>query len=389
MKTVTRQHSAVRRILAIKLGHLGDVLLMTPALELLHRLYPEAEISVMVRRGTEAMLQDNPLIKRVIVGAGIGRKRPVAQRVSQERGLVRQVRRERFDLVVDFSGSDRGAICAFLSGAPERVGYASEGKGFWGRDFLFTHVCHRSWKTTHTVLKDAQLVCDYATAMGRTGFEDAAAVTGELVLAVAPEDSRWARGQWQTFARDGALRVLVHPTSRWLFKCWNDEKVAAVIDQLAAEFGASVLLTSGPGEKEIAKGKAILSLCKSKTAARLGDLSLGQLAALIREADLFVGVDSAPMHMAAAVGRPVVAVFGPSLNKLWAPWGVEHRVVRRHCPCIQMNKIVCDKRRVVNCMDAVPASEVVQAARELLVVRLLQQKPQRGEHGEHQREPGE
>jgi heptosyltransferase-3 len=355
---------AIRRILAIKLGHIGDVLLMTPALDLLRRAFPEAEISVLLRRGTEPVLRGNPNVKEIIIGAELGKKKSLGERAPSELRLIKRLRQQQFDLAVNFSASDRGAIVGLLSGAALRVGYPAVTHGLWGRDRLYTHLCKRDWLSTHTVLKDAQLVCDFATAIGLRGFDNPSAITGNLRFAPSAEALAFAEDFWRCHATSDT-RVVIHPTSRWLFKCWSDENVAALADKLCETFNASVLLTTGPDEKEISKGKRILALSRTPPVARLGDSSLDQLAALIQRAHLFVGVDTAPMHVAAAVGTPVVALFGPSLDALWRPWGISHHVIRHRCPCIEQNKIACDKSKVVACMAQISVEEVLAAAKKV------------------------
>ncbi len=356
----------IRRILAIQLGHLGDVLLITPALDLLRRAFPQAEISVLLRRGTEPVLRGNPNVKEIIIGAELGKRTSLRHRAPSELRLINRLRKQQFDTVINFSASDRGAIVGLLSGARHRVGYPAVSRGFWGRDRLYTCLCKRDWLATHTVLKDSQLVCDFAASLGLRGFDDPQAVTGKPTFVPSAEAIAFAKDFWRNHSRKESPRVVIHPTSRWLFKCWSDESAAVLADSLRERFDAVVLLTTGPDENEIKKGKSILSLSRKTHIVRLGDLTLDQLGALIQHAHLFIGVDTAPMHLAAAVGKPVVAIFGPSLDALWRPWGEGHAVIRRPCPCIEANKISCDKSKTVRCMEEVPVDEVLAAAKKIL-----------------------
>jgi heptosyltransferase-3 len=216
------------------------------------------------------------------------------------------------------------------------------------------------------VLKDAQLVCDFVSAQGIAGFDAPQQVTGALTFNCSDAAVVFARDLWRQHAAKNAPRIVIHPTSRWLFKCWSDQNVAALADRLQVGLGASVVLTTGPDAKEIARGKAILALSRSAPRACLGNLTIEQLAAAIQQAHLFIGVDSAPMHLAAAVGTPVVALFGPSLEALWHPWTTHHILLRQPCPCILANQIACDKSRTVQCMAALSVEEVFNAAAKLL-----------------------
>jgi heptosyltransferase-3 len=160
--------------------------------------------------------------------------------------------------------------------------------------------------------------------------------------------------------------VVLQPTSRWLFKCWEDEKVAQLIDALAAE-GRTVVLTAAPDQKEMAMIANIQSLCRSHNVVSLaGELSLPQLAALIDAAQLFIGVDSAPMHMAAALETPCLALFGPTKLQHWRPWGDHNRVIWAgdYGPLPSPDDI--DTNTQQRYLSAIPVEDVVAAARSFL-----------------------
>lgn len=363
----------MRRILAICTSHIGGVLLITPALELLHRFFPQAEISVLVRRGTEAVLENNPLINQVYTDGEItsnqqmhkSTKSSLARRLRQvPRGLrlIRELRRQHFDLAIDFNGSDRAAILAFCSGAKERVGYKPTG-GFMGKSRLFTQVFPETPEPKHRVLEMAELVFQLARSRSQTASDQP---VGGLVLKPTTENLSWAEQQWNLHAAGAGARILLHPTSRVAYKCWAPPKWAEIVGRLQKDFDARIMLTCSPDTTEIRMAEEILSLCPKKPMTKLGGMTLGHLAALIQCADLFLGVDSAPMHIAAAVGTPVVALFGPSNDVLWGPWGKGHRVVRRPCPCLGGKKSLCSPEKGMDCLNNVPAEELYRAAADVL-----------------------
>jgi heptosyltransferase-3 len=366
----------IRRILAIRMGHIGDVVLLTPALAMLNQLFPRAEISALVRSGTEPVLSNHPLVRSIYAGGEISSnqrmhvrtKRPFRDRLAQiPRGLqlVRTLRRQRFDLAVDFTGGDRSALYAFLSGAPLRVGSASRGTGFFGKNRLYTHLWSSPDRAEHKVVRDAELLRDFVSKLGSP---EAAAllVPGPALVKPFEADLEWARKRWATLAPGGAPRLAVHPSSRVLYKCWSPAKWSALIARLQAEFGAVVVITSGPESKEMELARSVVAGCNPPIQAHLGDLTRSRLAALIQEANLFLGVDTAPMHIAAAVGTRVVAVFGPSRHDIWGPWGPGHRVVRRPCPCLDLGKRRCQEEQGMDCLNALTVEEVFEAARSAL-----------------------
>jgi len=165
-------------------------------------------------------------------------------------------------------------------------------------------------------------------------------------------------------ARKGFLHV--HPTSRWLFKTWTEEKNAALIAALVRD-GHRVVVTSAPDAREKAIVERILAQAGAGVVDLSGQLTLRELAALAARARLFFGVDSAPMHIAAAMGTPVVALFGPSGEHEWGPWKVAHRVVAsdRH-PCRPCGNDGCGGSKVSECLTQLPVDRVHSAVNELL-----------------------
>jgi heptosyltransferase-3 len=152
--------------------------------------------------------------------------------------------------------------------------------------------------------------------------------------------------------------IHVHPTSRWLFKCWNDISFAETIDWLERDRNIRVVLTSSAEKKELKKADIILSTCKSRPVNLSGLLTLKQLVALSERCQLFVGIDSAPMHIAAAVGTPVIVLFGPSRELNWGPWGSGHTVIKKDWKCIPCGKDGCNSSKVSLCLEAITPEEV-------------------------------
>jgi heptosyltransferase-3 len=189
-----------------------------------------------------------------------------------------------------------------------------------------------------------------------------------LILVPGAEAEAQVRTLLQSHALADASFVHVHPSSRWQFKCWPTERMAALIDALLGR-GERVVMTSAPVEEERRMAAAILQRAGlgNRVVDLSGKLSLKGLAALTARARLFVGVDSAPMHIAAAMGTPVVALFGPSGDAEWGPWGVRHRVVssmlHRCRPC---GNDGCGGGKVSECLTTLPEAAVLAAVDDLL-----------------------
>jgi heptosyltransferase III len=159
--------------------------------------------------------------------------------------------------------------------------------------------------------------------------------------------------------------VHMHPASRWRFKCWPAEKNAELIDRLAAD-GIRVVLTAAPDTAEMSFVEAIVEKAKAEAINLAGQLSIKELGAVAAQANLFIGVDSMPMHLAAAMGTPTVALFGPSGETEWGPWGAEQRIVTTSHSCRPCGQDGCGGGKVSECLTRLPVNAVHEAARELL-----------------------
>lgn len=151
-----------------------------------------------------------------------------------------------------------------------------------------------------------------------------------------------------------------------MFKAWTIEGYAELIAALQQR-GFPVVMTAAPVPKEMEVSAAIKARCQTPLVDLTGQLTLKELGALIARARLFIGVDSAPMHMAAAVGTPIVALFGPSRELEWGPWGVPHRTIvsDRH-PCRPCGLDGCGGGKISECLTTLPVERVLAAALELL-----------------------
>jgi heptosyltransferase-3 len=158
--------------------------------------------------------------------------------------------------------------------------------------------------------------------------------------------------------------IQLHPASRWQFKCWPAEKTADLIDKLQA-LGQRVLVTAAPEAQELELIARIRASAMTPFADLCGKLTLKQLGAVSRNARLFVGVDSAPMHIASAMQTPVVALFGPSGEFNWGPWQVTHRVVSSAHSCRPCGNDGCGGGKLSECLSTLPVSEVLQAVQAL------------------------
>ncbi len=348
----------LRRVLVIKLRHHGDVLLTSPVFSALKARAPQVEIDALVYADTAEMLSLHPAIERLqLIDRHWSRLGPL-RRLAAEWRLLQALRARRYDLVVHLTEHPRGAWLARLCGARWAIARHMQGRGGWWRK-AFTHF----YRTPgHALRHTVELNLD---ALRRIGIQPTPA---ERKLALVPGVDAEARveGLLAGLGLAGRPFIHVHPASRWLFKCWTIEKMAALIDRLHAA-GHAVVLSAAADTAERAMIEAILAKTAQPAFSLAGRLSLKELAALAGRARLFIGVDSAPMHIAAAMSTPVVALFGPSGDKEWGPWGVAHHVVASAVhPCRPCGLDGCGGGKLSDCLAILPLETVWQAVQERL-----------------------
>jgi heptosyltransferase-3 len=350
--------SRVHRALVIKLRHHGDVLLSSPVFTVLKRAVPQAEIDALVYLETAPMLERHPAISRVHT---IDRRHKDRGHLAQLIGdgkLWWALRSRRYDLVVHLTEHPRGAWLTRIAGA--RWGVAPErarSGWFWRRCFTHRYLLPLS-TPRHTVELDLD-------ALRRIGIWPN---DGDKALVHVPGRAAEKRVA-DLLAAHGLARgsfVLIHPGSRWLFKCLPAVPTAALLDRLAG-MGLPLVMTGAPDPAEAPLVKAIKSALASPIVDLTGQLTLPELSALIASARLFIGCDTAPMHLASAAGTPVVAWFGPSDDRVWGPWRVPHRVVASFThPCRPCHNNGCGGSNRSDCLLTLPQDLLAAAVFSLL-----------------------
>ncbi|MFM8552678.1 MAG: putative lipopolysaccharide heptosyltransferase III [Nitrospiraceae bacterium] len=337
----------MRNLLIIKLRYIGDVLLATPVLRALRERCPEARLTVSVNRGTEAILAWHPDVQEVMVVEKGG--------LTDQLRFLREARRRRFDAVIDLTDGDRAAILAGLSGAPLRIGFNEEHR--W-RGLLYTAIAPTLPGTVHRVDHDLQ-------ALLPLGIEPKA---DRPRLYTSPEDDeRAARLLTEVgLGGAGAPLVMLQPGARYWFKAWPPERFAELADRLTDAFGCRVVIGGSESERPLAED--IRRQARSAPTVLAGQTPLLTYAAVLKRCALFVGNDNGPMHMAAALDVPVVALFGPSDPQEWGPRGPRVHVLYKGLDCRRCFHPTCE-RGEESCMKRISVDEVCAAAGTLLESR--------------------
>jgi heptosyltransferase-3 len=295
------------KILLIKFRHIGDVLLSTPLLANLKRHFPEAQIDFAINDFCQGILAQNPHIHQLLMYPrsalpGLAGWR----RWAAELHYFKQFRRPGYDLVINLTEGDRGAYISLLSTAARKLGFQPR-KGPLRRMRIFSPIGNEHLPT-HTVNKDLQFI----ELLDKPIIEKRVAIYWDQAAQRKIDALLDHLG--------GGDFCLVHPVARWMFKCWDDAKFAHVIDHIQGALGLPVVISASPDAVERQRVTDILRHCRHQALDLAGQLSLPELACLAARARLFVGVDTAPMHIAAAVDTPVLALFGHSEPIYWGPW---------------------------------------------------------------------
>jgi lipopolysaccharide heptosyltransferase II len=349
-----RQHP--RSIVVIKPCCLGDLIMTTPLLEVIGRNYPAASITYIAGSWSKVIAEHQPTVSRVIDCGTVGI--PGRYRLNDYFKLARLLRRSHFDLAFVLDRSPMLTLLPWLAGIPCRVGPDSLGRGFSLTDRVAV-----SASPTH-LEHQAEIYLDLARALGlsvehpRMHFTP----TAEELAAILPA----TRAQVAIFPGGGS-----NPGMELTAKRWPLERYRELVRRLVHELDVQVLLIGGPDDASLTQELLNGIDAPPDTVIDLaGKMSFGQLAAQLAASALFIGNDSSPMHLAAAVGTPVIAIFGPTSPQEYGPYPLDdpkHIALWRHPtgrPCFFLGKMqTCEH---CTCMQSVTLDDVWSAVQRLI-----------------------
>ncbi|HIG90400.1 MAG TPA: putative lipopolysaccharide heptosyltransferase III [Flavobacteriaceae bacterium] len=354
------------KILILKFKTIGDVLLTTPLIRNLKIHYPESLIDVAVNKGTEDMLALNLNVSQIIVYNRVkNRQLSTLKRIYEEYKFLKNIRKSKYDIVIDLDHGDRGAGIASISGAKIKVG-SSNIKSKLVRN-TYTHFLP-SRKGKHIV---------------EVGLD--AARTLNIPIKDKKLEIFWSKDDENTInslSLDNEF-IHVHPLSRAYYKEVSNKIIASIVDYCELELGFKVVLTSAPIDRELGEIDNILDLCQSSPINLSGKLTLKQTAALNKRAKLFIGVDTAVMHISAANNTPVLAFFGPTSPDNWGPWDNDiqkslycrdggtqktgkHTVYSKKIQCMPCNNLGCNDSHISQCLISLDIDDVKTSIKSML-----------------------
>ncbi|MBE9547678.1 MAG: glycosyltransferase family 9 protein, partial [Proteobacteria bacterium] len=353
-------------ILIIKLSAIGDVIHTLPSLSALRGLYPDADITWVIEEASSDIIKDHPLLDRVIVSrrkkwmADLKKLHGVSRTIREIRTFISRLRDRQYDLVIDFHGLFKSSLIVLLSGGKRKLGYDSmqELSGL----FLNEKIHEDMGK--HAVDRYLDFLRHLGSDTGDKEFlipiqkENKDRV--EKLLNIPKID---IENKDCPTVLEGSMSILgninnidikkrfvaVNPMAFWETKLWEDEKFAGLCDRITKELRAKVVFTGGGGDGMI---EHIQSLMSHPSVNLGGKTTLKDLAYLYKLASLVITTDSGPMHIAAAMRTPVVALFGPTDPLRTGPYGEGHVVIRKEMPCSPCFLKKCDSRK---CMKEITA----------------------------------
>jgi len=340
-----------KKVLIVKLRYIGDTLSIAPVAASLAREAPGVRIDVLVNQGTEAVLAHDPNIHRLWTYDRRRAKGSLRASVGYHIDFFRKLRPRHYDVILDFTHGDRAAFLCFLIGAPLRVTYRDASRL---SRLLMNRIVDAEPIDFHIV--DYQLQA--LKLLGITEFDR----TLKMVIPAVVQDrvdrllDRHGIGEKQT-------TVVIHPGAGGPLRQWKPQRFGRIAGRLAERPETAVLLIGGPGDGTLVD--RVAAHMQTVPAFQSTGLDLLETAALIRRCDLFIGNDSAPAHMAAAVGTASLTLFGPTWPHMWRPLSPNGRVIFKEVPCRACRQEHC-VRPEQTCMDMIGAEEVWQAVREML-----------------------
>lgn len=337
--------SGIKKILLVRLRRIGDIILTTPAITVLRKSYPGAFLSYVVEEPYRELVEESEYLDKVIV---LPRNMSIREFLKN----IRQIQREKYDAVIDFHGGPKASLITFLSQARIKIGYRIK-----YRNLIYDIKIPRGPREGY--IHSAENHINLVKTLG-------AKIESFPPLYIPPAQKAEVRKVDGFLAKnnlEGFKTIVLHIGAGNEFRKWGINNFVQLIDLLSRDPKVKIVLAGSAGDKEAEeeiKGKSVILLLSS-----VSKFNLRELQQLISLSSLFVGPDSGPMHLAAATLTPIVALFGPNLSKINAPWQAKAEVIEKELECRP-----CDQRKCIygdiRCLRSITPEEVFKACMRFL-----------------------
>jgi len=346
------------KILIIKMSAIGDVIHTLPALNALRQHFPEANITWLVEEAAADLVVGHPALDRVIVSC---RKRwakallagPRKEALKAAGAFLRALRDTRYDVILDFQALLKSGVMVALARGGRKIGF----------DRGMAHMEHSYLLLNERIPPVSMEI--HALVRNLMMLEPLGIHTRDVTyrLPISAKDRKTAGLILESSALSpGKIRIAINPVAKWATKLWEPHKFSQLADRLASDLGAGVFFTGGVEDRNIIN--EITGKMRNPALNLAGKTTLKELAALYEIVDLLVSTDTGPMHLGAAVGTPVVALFGPTAPWRTGPYGSRNRVVRINSFCSPCFKRDCENNF---CMTKISLDHVFQEVKGTVI----------------------
>jgi lipopolysaccharide heptosyltransferase I len=326
-----------KKILIVKPSSLGDVVHSLPFLNALRESFPKAEIHWVIAKGLEDLLTGHPMINKIwVINKDMWKKLShIHNSLHELRILLKRLRKEKYNIVVDLQGLLRSGIIALSTGSSLRVGFREAREG---SRFFYTHTI-KGGKDVHAVDRYLKIASFLDCRIDDVCFPLPLSFNSSLLTDLSIPKHY----------------AVVAPGARWETKRWPPEKYG----ELTSLLPLHTVIVGSRADEGIAE--EIQSFSKGKAISLAGKTTIKDLIEVIRGAQFFISNDSGPLHIAAALGIPVFAIFGPTDPVRTGPYGKNHTVIRENISCSACFRRICSD---LKCMKKLSAEKVFEAIKE-------------------------
>ncbi len=344
------------KILIVKLSAIGDVIHTLPALNAVRKQYPDAHITWLVEEAAHDVIKGHRALDRIIVSKrktwlkGLAGRSPL-KNIREACSFIKQLRDTNYDIILDFQVLLKSGVLIGLAKGKRKIGF-DKGMEHQEHSYIFLNEC----------IKPVDMEV-HALTRGMMLLESIGIQSREVVfnLPVSDQDRDAANDLLMHCGiKTPELLVAINPMAKWETKLWDNLKFANLADRLIEQAKADVIFT---GSREDSKGiEDIISNMKNRAANLAGKTDLKTLAALYEKTSIVVSTDTGPMHLAAAIGTPVVALFGPTAPGRTGPFGDGHKIIRADLECSPCFKRQCN---TIDCMKQISVEQVMDAVNSI------------------------
>lgn len=348
-KVPEKEKNDFKRILVVRTDRIGDVLLSTPVIKALREEFPRAYIAMMVAPYTKEIVEQNPYLDEVIIYD----KDSLHKSWLNSYRFSSALKEKKFDLAIVLHPTNRVHLVVFQAGIKRRVGYNRK------MGFLLTDKLEH--KKQFGLKHEVEYNLDLLRYLGIMPKDNS------LFMPLKKESQIWV----DVLLRKSGIKVNdkllgIHPGASCPSKIWPNERFAQVADKISGNFGFKTIIVAGT--KDLRLAKEVENKMHTPVLNLSGRTSISQTASLIKRCSIFISNDSGPVHIAQAVGTPVISIFGRDQAglspKRWGPYGEKDRILHHPVGCIECLAHNCTKD--FKCLKSITVEDVVKAAEEII-----------------------